>query len=515
MSLNKIIPSNGWFDSLLRGFNQRWAANDCEIIYLPTTTADVATALAEVVEQYDPGQLSVRSGGHCYENFVCRDGIKAIVDLRLMNGTEWMPSRNAFVVEPGAGNWDGAKTLNSAFGKAIPGGSCYSVAAGGHIMGGGYGLLSRLHGLTIDWLTGVEVVWIDSNGVVQTTYMTGSANDLVWACSGGGGSFGIVTGYYFASLPDSPRLADITVVGVNWSDITCSSMFAQIVALYGQYCSTWDNRVFGLGKFNHHSAPQIAFLIQSVSDNPAAADALLTQQVQPFVDALKQIVPVGPVTMALSGHPVNGYIQSLPGAVTVSEFTQRLPWIDATQTLNGSGENQRGKYKSAYLKTAMPSDQVSALYTSLTTDPGPTPSGLTIDMTSSLVQIDSYGGIINNRSRTASAVPQRSSIMKLQYQTYWKHYVQDCCAASERDDAHLTWIRDLYTNVYAATGGTPTPNTNNDGCYFNYPDVDLGTGANLETALELYFAENLPRLKSVKNVYDPLNWFQFDQSIPL
>jgi FAD/FMN-containing dehydrogenase len=38
----------------------------------------------------------------------------------------------------------------------IPGGSCYSVGAGGHICGGGYGLLSRKYGLTVDHLVAVQ-----------------------------------------------------------------------------------------------------------------------------------------------------------------------------------------------------------------------------------------------------------------------------------------------------------------------------------------------------------------------
>ena len=42
----------------------------------------------------------------------------------------------------------------------------------------------------------------------------------------------------------------------------------------------------------------------------------------------------------------------------------------------------------------------------------------------------------------ATAVPQRSSIMKLQYQTYW--------AYAEDDQVNLRWINDFYANVYAA-----------------------------------------------------------------
>lgn len=42
-----------------------------------------------------------------------------------------------------------------------------------------------------------------------------------------------------------------------------------------------------------------------------------------------------------------------------------------------------------------------------------------------LLQIDSYGCRINAVSPEATAVPQRSSVMKLQYQTYWTDAAQD------------------------------------------------------------------------------------------
>ena len=87
-------------------------------------------------------------------------------------------------------------------------------------------------------------------------------------------------------------------------------------------------------------------------------------------------------------------------------YTISYTFYEAVQTLNGSGSNQRGKYKSAYMRKPFPADQVSAIYKWLTT----IPPGLTLaDMTQSLLQVDSYGGQINQVGPGTTAIPQRSS----------------------------------------------------------------------------------------------------------
>ena len=66
-----------------------------------------------------------------------------------------------FQLLAGNQNWDGYVGLYKLTGKTVPGGSCYSVGAGGHISGGGYGLLSRRQGLTVDWLSAVDILLAD------------------------------------------------------------------------------------------------------------------------------------------------------------------------------------------------------------------------------------------------------------------------------------------------------------------------------------------------------------------
>jgi FAD/FMN-containing dehydrogenase len=181
--------------------------------------------------------------------------------------------------------------------------------------------------------------------------------------------------------------------------------------------------------------------------------------------------------------------QGVPGGTTT---IQTLPWLQATQTLNGSGPNQRGKYKSAYMKTAFPEDQIRAIHRALTDVHYANPQAL--------LQVDSYGCQVNVPRPDTTAVAQRSSVMKLQYQTYW--------TSPEDDEVNLRWINRFYARVYAASGGVPASNRVTDGCFINYPDVDLPP-----SWPTLYYKAGYPALQAVKARWDPRNVFNHAQSI--
>ncbi|MCF2436876.1 FAD-binding protein [Streptomyces thinghirensis] len=86
-----------------------------------------------------------------------------------MNRVYFDASMDAYCVEAGATNWQAATQLYRTSGRALPGGSCYSVGSGGHISGGGYGLLSRQFGLTVDYLYAVEVVTVADGKTPKVT----------------------------------------------------------------------------------------------------------------------------------------------------------------------------------------------------------------------------------------------------------------------------------------------------------------------------------------------------------
>lgn len=74
---------------------------------------------------------------------------------------------------------------------------------------------------------------------------------------------------------------------------------------------------------------------------------------------------------------------------------------------------------------------------------------------------------MNTIESADTATPHRDSIIKLLYQAYWSDPGQDT--------ANIKWLRDMYQDVYAATGGVPVSNEVTDGCYINYADIDLNS----------------------------------------
>lgn len=527
MSGNPTRSGAGVLTSDRQGFDRRWYSPNVQDVYVPTTIDDVAPCLESAIAAYGRN-VKIVSGRHCYENFAYNDEAQAVIDMSALNRVEVDPIRG-YSVEAGCENWTVYRTLLNGYGKTLPAGSCYSVGAGGHITGGGYGLLSRLRGLTIDWLTGVEIVtWDAGSRQAQLRYVSDNSadpdeRDLFWALKGAGcGNFGVITRYYFAELPDAPDHAALLVLAWNWSDVS-EDDFVDLLALYGELVAEMPESDFSLLKLNHKAAGQLGLVYQSVSA-PGMSKAEHRSHAAAHAERLKarfaNVAPLSRLERPLGGHP--GMMTALPASMDV----QHLTYLEALQTLNGSGPNQFGKYKSAYMRKAFPEAQARTIYRQLQIVPDGVKEA---DMAQSLLQVDSYGGAINTVDPAATAVPQRSSIMKLQYQTYWDNASPPGGPGSPADktqtDAHLKWINDFYAAVYIDTGGVPDPEQDPsgtvDGCYFNYPDSVLGTHAegDVDRALRLYFLDNYrsnPRnLVAVKARWDPADMFHHAQSIPV
>ena len=136
--------------------------------------------------------VAVKGGGHnSAGKATCDDGI--VIDLSLMRRVYVDPKKKTARVDGGAllGDVDSETQL---YGLAVSAGIVSHTGVGGLALGGGFGWISRKHGLSVDNLLSADVV--TANG--DLIHVSQNENeDLFWGIRGGGGNFGIVTSFEF------------------------------------------------------------------------------------------------------------------------------------------------------------------------------------------------------------------------------------------------------------------------------------------------------------------------------
>ena len=504
------------YESLKSGHNLRWPAEGDEAsqILICENPADVAESLQKVVST--GMRPTIRSGGHCYEDFAVGNPGGVILDLSLLSGASIPEGSSAYRIESGTLLWNVYSQLYKRYGATIPGGTCGTVGAGGHISGGGYGLLSRLYGLTCDWLTAVDILTVDRSGkVIARTVSADRDPDLFRALRGaGGGSFGIITAYHFDKLPPAPHQVIEANLRFTWAEMT-EERFVRYLRTFGEY---WETRgqdpdtwgMFAVTSISHASSGGFGMSVQFLNPDNSIFDLSVLN------DYLDRFKACGGVTTKERTTPARGTntsaAQITPPVSEVcigSHTVTQQDWLLATAHEAGGFGGSRAKYKSAYLKRGFSDAEARCIYKHMHRSLGST------DLRGSILEIDSYGGAINRKSLAqTTAVSQRSSIIKMQPMAFWREAADDIIRSQ--------WLKEFYTDLFSGPDadpkykGTPYPNDHYEGCYCNYPDKDMLAYSFWP---ELYFGSSnspeslYPFLQEVKRKYDPNNIFHHAMSI--
>lgn len=498
--LTRITSADPRYEDLaVRGDNARFTPRP-EAFILVKSTEEVARAVEEAVR--DGKRIAVRSGGHCYEDFVADPAVQVVIDMSEMNRVRFDDDRRAFVVEPGARLLEMYRALYLGWGVTVPGGASSLVGAGGHIVGGGYGPLSRRFGTCADHLHAVEVVTVDRAGrarvVVASSDPDNPHHDLWWAHTGaGGGNFGIITRYWLRSpgatgdepgaLLPRPPASILATSSVFPRDGLSKEAFRTLVGNHGR----WHER-------------------NSDPDSPYAAlfSGLVLFAVQPQDDPgigailFTHIDDTLPDAEALVGR----YLAEITDGVEAMRFDgpfERRPWLSSVVKLAEAQDGESGrrhKMKSAYLRRGYTDEQIDRIHDHLTG------SGHAFE--TATVSLQSYGCAVNATPSEATAVAQRGSVLRALYLTSWSD--------PATDEVNLEWTRSLYRDVYAATGGVPVPDERNEGCYINFPDVDVADRRWNTSGVPwqyLYFQDGHERLQEIKKRWDPRSVFHHALSV--
>ena len=144
---------------------------------------------------------SVRGGGHSLSGqSVCDGGLE--IDLAPLRSVHIDTAAKSARVEPGTliGQFDREA---QAFGLATTAGTASDTGLAGLTLGGGMGRIGQKFGLTIDNLTGAEVVTADGRLLRANA---DESPDLYWGLRGGGGNFGVVTSFEYRLHEVGPML---------------------------------------------------------------------------------------------------------------------------------------------------------------------------------------------------------------------------------------------------------------------------------------------------------------------
>lgn len=487
-------PDDPRYEDLIgRGHNARFAARPAAV-HVAGSADQVVRIVQDAVRRRQ--RIAVRGGGHCFEGFVDDPEVDVLIDMSEMKAVYFDPARGAFAIEAGATLGQVYKTLFLGWGVTVPAGSCPSVGVGGHFAGGGYGSLSRRFGLVADHLHAVEVVVADRAGrarrVTATADPRDENHDLWWAhTGGGGGSFGVVTRYWLRSpeargddprtlLPRPPIGVRICELTWQWDGMTPET-FARIADNFGHWHAREDSRPgspyagMSASLALHHSEGGAITVSASVDGSLAGVDDLLDR----YVQAITRDV-------------------GLPHADT----RYPSPWL-RTALYNASTFGAvEFKSKASLLRRPWSPRQVARIYEFLTTGGG--------ERWSTAVYLGLFGGRINAMASGARAMPHRDANFVAIYESLWGD-------PAGRDD-QLAYMRALYRDLHADTGGVPVPSDNNAGAYINYPDVDLAHSAWNTSGVPwhtLYFRDNYRRLQRAKARWDPGDVFRHALSVRL
>ena len=264
---------------------------------------DVAAALT-LANQWG-AEVSVRGGGHNYAGFALTEG-GVMIDLTPMKAVSVDPATKRATCGGGT-TWGELDAATQEHALAVPGGFISHTGVAGLTLGGGFGWLSRLGGLSSDNMVGAEVVVADGR-ILHASETENS--DLFWAIRGGGGNFGVVTEFEFA-LHDVGPLVQLGLYLFSPDQGRELFTFARdFVRDLPDNCGAF---LAGL------SAPPAPFVPPELHFTPAYALAVVG-----LADEAHHAALIAPITEALT--PIVELVTPMPYTALQQMFDESAPW---------------------------------------------------------------------------------------------------------------------------------------------------------------------------------------------
>ena len=366
-----------------------------------------------------------------------------VVDLSAMRSVRVDPQQRVAHAEGGVRLGDLDRETQK-FNLAVPVGVVSATGVAGLTLHGGTGWLLRKHGLTIDNLLSVDIVTADG----QLKKASENENtDLFWAIRGGGGNFGVVTGFEFKLHPVGPKV---------WMSVPMYPLerAKEVMNACCEYMQKAPEDLMVLGVY--WSAPEVPEVPERYHGTPVVI--LLGCYTGPFEEGEKVIAPLREI-----GTPI-------------ADLSAPMTWVEAQQFLDEDYPDGAFYYWKSIYMDHLDSEVLEALSRHTAARPS----------SESSIDVWMLEGAMNRISPSDTAFFKRDAPYMLGIEANW----------TRREDAsaNINWAKNVVKDMQKFTKG---------GSYLNFP----GFVEEKEALLQGSYGPNLERLRAIKAKYDPSNLF--------
>ncbi|HLF64583.1 MAG TPA: FAD-binding oxidoreductase [Saprospiraceae bacterium] len=408
-------------------------------------TADVMQAVA--FGRAHDLLVAVRGAGHNIAgNAVCNGGL--VIDLSLMKSVQINPQTKRATVGPGATLRDFDHEAQ-AFGLATPTGINSTTGISGLTLGGGFGWLTRKHGMTVDNLISANVVTAEAKMVRASAQENA---DLFWGIRGGGGNFGIVTSFEFQLHPVGPEIFAGLIVFPFEEAKSVLTQYREFTETIPEEMNVWAVL---------RKAPPLPFLPENVHGKEVV---VLAGFYAGAVTRGQELI-----------QPVRNF------AKPYGEFTGAMPYTGWQQAFDPLLTPGARNYWKSHNFVQLSDGAIDTVITYVGKLPSPHCE----------IFIGLLGGQASLVAPNATAYSQRDAKFVMNVHSRWE--------TAAEDKRCIAWAREFFAAAEPyATGGV----------YVNFmteDEADRIKGA--------YKPDVLSRLMQVKKTWDPGNFFRMNQNI--
>ncbi len=427
-----LLAGDAGYDSARRILHPQFDKHPALIVQ-PSGATDVRNAVSFARER--ELLLAVKCGGHSFSGkSTCNGGLQ--IDLSRMRGVRVDPAARRAYVEGGSllGELD-HETM--AHGLVTTAGTVSHTGVGGLTLGGGFGRVARRFGLALDNVKSVDIVTADG----ELRHASAKENpDLYWAVRGGGGNFGIVTGFEFGLHPMQRQ-----IIGGNL--VFPIGRARELLEFYGEYSHTVPEGMYVDAEMNFPSGGKPGtFAIQTTYSGPPA-------------NAERVLAPLRKL-----GTPLDDSIKA-------QDYVAIQRSADYTDARNS------GEYLKAGFIVGFPAGLVDAVLDGFQPDPARGTAFFT----------QQGGGAIGRVPPDATAFPHRRPTVEIFALVSW-----DLGADGKR---HVDYVKGYWSKLLKFTDGYYT----NEVADEHQPHIDENYRGNIQRLRELkrrYDPANLFRLNA-------------------